>query len=172
MKKVFSETELAVDAWLLEKKITFKISGGMATKRDDWECDAWMYELWRPSAEERNGKRIEEKYYTGTGHRQLTHIGKKWMSMAPKTDLWKRRQIEKQHSVAVAPHVTGILASLLSDANGAEQNFHDWCSDFGADTDSIKAQNMYNACCEILTKVRMFFTLAERVELQALLEDY
>ena len=38
--------------------------------------------------------------------------------------------------------------------------------------DSIKAQATYNACCEVLTKMRGFFTGTERTALQELLQDY
>ncbi|MNR67782.1 hypothetical protein D3C85_1919640 [compost metagenome] len=58
------------------------------------------------------------------------------------------------------------------DSSGAEQNFHDWCSDFGYDNDSLKAQQTYNACCETLTKMRAFFTGTERTALNELLQDY
>jgi hypothetical protein len=80
--------------------------------------------------------------------------------------------IKARHSVAVAPHVASVLHSLLLDSSSAEQNFHDWCDDFGYDKDSIKAQGIYNACCETLTKMRSFFTGTERQAMQEILQDY
>lgn len=171
MKKQLSPIEQAIDAWLLEKHVKFSVSGGTATKRDGWECDAWTYQLWRPSAEERNGKTLEDSYYTGIGHRKSkVPMPPDIKRLAPR--ILARVWWEEANIKPVAPHAAGILHSLMLDASGAEQNFHDWCSDFGYDSDSIKHQNVYNACCQILTKVRMFFTAAERAELQVLLEDY
>lgn len=166
MKNKLSETELAVDAWLKEKGITYAVSGGTATKRDDWDCDAWIYQMYR------KGKVISDSYYTGIGHRKLTEIGKHVIARAGKMSPSYRERLIAENSKAAAPHAAGVLHSLLLDSYSAEQNFHDWCADFGANTDSIKALNTYNACCETLQQVRGFFTNDERAELRTLLEDY
>ena len=44
------------------------------------------------------------------------------------------------------PTVDGVLDCLLSDAQGGEQSFEDFCSEFGYDTDSRKAENIWKAC--------------------------
>jgi hypothetical protein len=46
------------------------------------------------------------------------------------------------------PTAAEVLDSLASDASGADQNFEDWCADFGYDTDSRKAERTYNAVRE------------------------
>lgn len=162
--------ETAVVEYLAAKGVKFAAAGGRATKRDDWECDAWVCAFERT----RDGKRlsIESDYFTGTGHRKLTKMGEMELRRAGKASRGHREQIKRANSVAVAPSVAGVLHSLLMDASGAEQNFHDWCDEYGYDKDSIKAQATYNACCEILAKLRGFFTGTERAEMQDLLQDY
>lgn len=44
--------------------------------------------------------------------------------------------------------------------------FLDWASDRGENTDSIKALNTYNLCCQEWIKIRKFFTAEEIAELQ------
>lgn len=169
-------TELAVTAWLEKAGIKYEVYGGHATKLGDWPCDAWSWILSRRKVGATDNIQMEEKFYTGIGQRKLTPIGKRYMSSIGKGSAIyvsnARRSIIAEHSRAVAPCSASVLYSVLLDAEGAEQNFHDWCSDFGGDSDSIRSLNTYNACCELLNKVRVFFTAAERAELRELLQDY
>lgn len=57
-----------------------------------------------------------------------------------------------------APKIDSVLSSLMFDASGAENasSFEDWASEYGYDTDSRKAERMYNACREISAKLRVF----------------
>lgn len=56
------ETQSAVDNFLSANGIKFDVRLVGATKRDDWECDAWRVKL--------SGKHIfETDYFTGIGHR-------------------------------------------------------------------------------------------------------
>lgn len=176
-KREPSPTELAVTAWLEKAGIKYEVYGGHATKLGDWPCDAWTWIMSRRKVGTQDQLRMEDKLHTGIGQRQLTPIGQRYMSSIRTSDTPNRvsnarRQIIAEHSRAVAPKSASVIYCLLSDADGAEQNFHDWCSDFGGDNDSISSLNTYNACCEVLNKVRAFFTQAERAELRELLEDY
>lgn len=44
------------------------------------------------------------------------------------------------------PKVADVLYCLLSDAQGADQPFEDWASDYGFDSDSRKALAIYETC--------------------------
>ena len=44
------------------------------------------------------------------------------------------------------PSAADVIYSLVSDANGCDQPFNDWCADFGYSNDSIKARDTYFAC--------------------------
>jgi hypothetical protein len=46
------------------------------------------------------------------------------------------------------PEVADVLSCLASDASGADQDFESWASDLGYDTDSRKAESIYNTCVE------------------------
>lgn len=175
-KREPSPTELAVTAWLEKSGIKYEVYGGHATKLGDWPCDAWTWIFSRRMMGTTEQRRMEDKIHTGIGQRQLTPIGQRYMSSIGKgSPIYvsnARRSIIAEHSRAVAPCSASVLYSVLLDADGAEQNFHDWCCDYGGDTDSIKSLNTYNACCEVLIRVRAFFTNAERAELRELLQDY
>ena len=48
------------------------------------------------------------------------------------------------------PKLKGILSCLIMDADGADAlTFEEWCSDFGYDTDSRKAERIFNECRRI-----------------------
>ena len=52
------------------------------------------------------------------------------------------------------------MCSLLLDgsADFDAQSFEDWCADYGYDTDSRKASETYEACCDTGRKLRAAFT--------------
>lgn len=53
------------------------------------------------------------------------------------------------------PSMSGVLESLQCDASGRTgQSFEDWCSEYGYDTDSKRAEAMYNACGQTAFKLR------------------
>ena len=130
------------------------------TKRDSWTCDEWRVSFKRVHLDSRLPVRdkapLETAYYTGTGHRAKPTKRMSWDN-APRP---------------VAPTAGSVLYSLLLDASGADENFYDWCDNYGYDSDSRKALATYEACCIIRADVNKFFTAAERAELAAILEDY
>lgn len=63
-----------------------------------------------------------------------------------------------------------ILYSLVVDSDCITcGSFEDWCSNYGYDTDSIKANKIYNDCLQIGLKMNSAFNLPE---LQELFQDY
>ncbi|MOA20040.1 hypothetical protein D3C78_1404570 [compost metagenome] len=83
-----------------------------------------------------------------------------------------RVEWEKRNLKPVAPCAASVLYNLIEDARGADQNFLDWCGDYGYDTDSRKAEKIYADCCDIRAKVNAFFNREEREQLASLLQDY
>ena len=66
------------------------------------------------------------------------------------------------------PTAEGCLECLLSDAN-VEEDFHDFCSEFGYDEDSRKAEATHKACLKVGREMRRLlgddfdtFLLADR----------
>ncbi len=72
----------------------------------------------------------------------------------------------------VNPVAASVLYSLLSDAEAVHENFTEWAENLGYDNDSIKALNVYNACCETGKALRKVFTPEQMSELRELLKDY
>lgn len=140
--------EEAVAAYLAAHGITYAAALVGETKRDDWTCDEWRVRFTKRAQSGGKMAEMETRFYTGTGHRP------------------------KRHAFHKPPTAASVLHSLLMDAQGAEQPFDCWAADYGYDTDSIKALNTYNACCEIRRQVNAFFTRDEREQLRAMLEDY
>lgn len=135
-----------------------------------WECDAWRITFTRTIQE---NARITHKsegfdYYTGIGHRK-----------APKPMSWNNlqspREIErwkKENAKPVKPDAAGVLYSLVMDASANDQSFNDWCADYGYDTDSRKAFETYQACCDAAKQLNRLFSRAEQESLRELLQDY
>lgn len=71
-----------------------------------------------------------------------------------------------------APKFTGVLHSLVLDASAADENFNDWCANFGYDNDSIKALNTYQECLAVAEKLSQCFTREELEQIRELVQDY
>ena len=56
------------------------------------------------------------------------------------------------------PTAASVLDCLASDAAGVEnaRSFEDWCGDYGYDTDSRKAENIFKACEKQAEKLKNF----------------
>ena len=52
------------------------------------------------------------------------------------------------------PTAADALSSIILDANCGEQTFEDFCSEFGYDSDSRKAEKTWKACAKTAPKVR------------------
>lgn len=54
------------------------------------------------------------------------------------------------------PTAADVLACVCSDARADEQSFEEWCSEYGYDADSRKAEQTYKACAAMGPRVRRF----------------
>jgi hypothetical protein len=55
-----------------------------------------------------------------------------------------------------APTAADVLLCLVSDASAGEQSFEGFCSDFGYDVGSRKAEATWKACAKTAPKLRRF----------------
>lgn len=103
-------------------------------------------------------------YFTGLGLRTRTYsnYGRNWDAMK------KKRYDDKPKK----PKVADVLHSLIMDASAADENFHDWCANYGYSDDSIKAMNTYKACLEVAQALRKHFSPDTLRQLRELLQDY
>jgi hypothetical protein len=93
------------------------------------------------------GKQWVTTYYTGTGFRN------------------------KRTGRPTQPTIADVMYSLFSDASAADENFSDWCDNYGYSDDSIKALNMYKACTEVAKNLRRQFDSETRANIQAVIQD-
>src|SRR5574343_364207 len=119
---------------------------GETTHDNDWQCDQW-----RVTLSSKVGFHSFD-YFTGLGLRY-------------KPDSWGKRKPRK-------PKVADVLHSLILDASAADENFHDWCANFGYSDDSIKAMNTYKACLEVAQALRKHFSPDTLRTVRELLQDY
>lgn len=57
-------------------------------------------------------------------------------------------------SLAGEPDAAGVISCLLSDANTGDLSFHDFCSEFGYDEGSRRAEKTWRQCQDLAPKVR------------------
>lgn len=179
--KTETEQEKTVSDYLKEQGITYGVFPKGERTRDDWQCDAWSV-----SFQKGDGREALEDFdfFTGLAHRaEATREQKQMATMGfpglnendkkGKTSYGRRylAQVEKMRK-PVAPFAASVLYGLLLDSQGAEQNFLDWCSEYGYDSDSRKAFATYEACCENRAKLYRVFNREQVEHLAKLLEDY
>lgn len=73
-----------------------------------------------------------------------------------------------------SPELADIMYSLLNDASGISYNdtFEEWADEIGYDTDSRKAEKIYNACKEIAKQLEPMFSKDERSDIEEIFSDY
>lgn len=137
-----------------------------ATKRDDWECDAWKISI-KSVPGVAHVKEETFDFYTGVGHRKVPkHVRKPYYI----TDTRGIARWEKENAKPVAPHIASVLYSLVLDGMALDINFSDWCEEFGYSDDSMKAVQLYKECCDGAKKLQkllgisLYKTVAEAVQ--------
>ncbi len=168
-----SDIETTVLKTLADNAIAYTIApAGVGLVRDSWECDGWRVTLTC------NGKSECFDYYTGTGHRKISEfeklrIAQYWSPIKTPTVRANYLHDIAKASKPVAPHIAGVLHSLVMDSSALDESFTDWCSTFGYDSDSIKkAFVIYRACCDNAQKLRRVMPGATLAQLAETLQDY
>lgn len=64
------------------------------------------------------------------------------------------------------PREYDILACISGDAYAMELTFEEFCSEYGYDTDSIKAKSTYDATCDLSRKIHRIWNTQEIEQLQ------
>ena len=126
----------------LPVKITYV---GETVRDNEWKCDQWRVELTSKAGF------WSTDYYTGLGHRT-------------KPNAWGQTKPKK-------PAVADVLYSLFNDASAADENFHDWCANYGFSDDSIKAMNTYKQCLDIAVALRKHFSPEQRQAIQTIVSE-
>lgn len=117
---------------------------GETVRDNEWKCDQWRVQLTSKAGY------WSTDYFTGLGHRG-------------KPDAWGKAKPKR-------PQVADVLYSLFMDASAADNNFNDWCDEYGYSDDSLKALNIYKQCLETATALRKHFSPEQRQAIQAIIE--
>lgn len=76
------------------------------------------------------------------------------------------------HQLIMLPGPANPIDCLLSDTQGVENNFNDWCAEHDYDNDSIKSLDIYRACMKNGEKFRRIFNSKGIKQLETILEGY
>ncbi len=151
---------------LSNAEIKFDItSKSVGLKHDSWECDGWMLKLTS------KGKTEFFDYFTGMGHRKVPGVDRAWIDRQCGGSISYKYQLAK-YAKPVTPEICDIIHSLNIDSQAMNESFPNWCDNFGYDSDSIKALNVYNACCN---NAKKYFSVIDRKtqeKLEVILQDY
>ena len=132
----------------------------------------------------RDGKKILScDYMAGMGHCPFYKSHK----VSYRMTMWEHERImiecEKGFAIAgenlptlskipILPDSLDVIHSLLIDAEAFEYDFEEWCGNFGYDTDSRKAESMFNQCRDIGTKLVRAIGTDGLARLQDAFQDY
>lgn len=124
---------------------------------EEWQCDEWQVTI------AYQGKSLTTTYRTGLGHRKMfRHVERSG------SRYWDRqRQCYYRDAVDAAesgaskpgdpPTVADVLYCLMSEANAVHMTFEEWCSDFGYDSDSRKAERVFHESVRLGREVYRVF---------------
>lgn len=148
-----NETRAAVDALLAQHGVTMSATFvPQSASRHSQEKDRtlnWRIAFKRVS----NGASFAIDYSQGVGH--IPKIIGKSYPMEMQAREWEasekgRYQARANSSFATKPlpppSAANILYCITSDASCIDDTFEDFCANLGYDTDSRKAEAIYNAC--------------------------
>ena len=156
-------TALELDTIKALETLPVKIAYVGEVTRDKWDCDQW-----RVTLSSKAGFHSFD-YFTGLGLRDklrgLRAMHTKGAIFDYKQDTWTATKPK-------TPKVADVLNSLILDSSAEDENFHDWCSNYGYSDDSIKAMNTYKACLEIAVALRKHFSPDTLRQVRELLQDY
>lgn len=160
-----NEARATVSRILAEANVNFAVQHIALTTREDWDCDEWRVTLGI-------GKTAQVfSFFTGLGHRKIDAVSEARIKREYGPH-YRNTVAYKQAQKPVAPSAADVLYSLLLDADANNSSFLDWCADLGYDSDSIKALNTYNACCETAQQLRKVFKSETLEALREALTDY
>lgn len=164
-----TNTDEKVSALLKQHGISYSAQHVRATTKKDtpdakpWECDQWSIKFALGNTAE------SFDYFTGTGHRKptLPMPTPPYRKGTIAYEGWARLSLRP-----VAPSAASVLHSILLDSEAAKVSFNEWCSEYGYNNDSIKAEQTYRACQENADRLVRIMPRDVRAEMAKLLEDY
>ena len=92
------------------------------------------------------------------------------------TGLWgsnvKVKYISGKPAKFPSPTIDEVFYSLSMDSEASNYSFEEWADNYGYDSDSISANDIYKACQKIAKEFNKMLSVKQREELSELLQDY
>jgi hypothetical protein len=168
---VLSEVEQAVADYLA--LLGAEYSAPFLCRSDEplgGDGNKWEHDRWNTSISLR-GATLRQVFHTGSGHRLHPKTPDDLRGVHP-SSLAIHDFRRANPAKPVAPCAANFLHSMLLDAQGAEDTFSVWCSEFGYDTDSRRARDTYDVCQGIRDDLHSVFRRDELATLEEMLQDY
>ena len=148
------DANAAIKALLLANNVTYLTEGGEKIEKRDMGIDGkpWPCYAWRVSFSKSTTWQTFD-YYCGLSH-----------ATKPKHSY--------QTPKPIPPTAADVLHSLVLDATAVNENFSDWCANYGYSDDSIKALRIYQECIETARRLRTIFAPDTLKQIEELLQDY
>lgn len=165
-------TEDQVDAAIAKAGVTYTVThrGDGSGQRDKWKHDKWEVKLERRAPD--TAKLLATAtfdYKTGIGLRSKPSSLMGAKPPRVNTLAWHDWQATRK---PVKPRAASVLHCLILDASALQENFGDWCSNYGYSEDSMKAMAIYQECCKHGRELRAVLDRELYDEISTLLEDY
>lgn len=146
-----------------EKGVTLTAEYLGSKPREDKLDPLWLLPMmqWRVTLEY-EGRKHTLEYSTGIGHAKNPPSGfmgiyGNWRDDRSLDGVAARQRWLKDKRCAKTPAVADVVYCLCSDARAGELDFDDFCSEFGYDSDSRKAERIWQACKDACIKARVLF---------------
>ena len=149
-----SATQTEIDLTTLPLKIEY-VTRHAGLQRDIDE-KPWPCFEWRVTLSSKSGT-WSTPYYCGMAH-----------VMPRKKTPWG----ESSEPKPKAPSVADVLHGLTLDASAENDNFRDWCENYGYSDDSIRALNMYRQCLDTGVALRKYLGRDVVAQITKQLEDH
>lgn len=136
---------------------------------------------WRVTLTRKGAKPLTTDYMQGIGHMPGYHSFNslhqdRYRAIAAETGRYHVSMPFKSFSLVTkllpAPVLADVLYSLVVDSDAIEMDFDEWASNYGMDTDSRKAEAMFNQCRDISIQLRRILGNAALEKLRELFQDY
>ncbi len=186
--KTSSETAANFASLLSRMGVTMQASSGLAQTKDEWERIGFQCAL------SRNGKPFwNGPYSVGLGHVKMPSSSGMFLGLTgEESNLFETLKCKPNAKVKpeymtvklslysklaarqkLTPSLTDVMHSLLMDGEASfnGESFEGWCSNYGYDTDSRKAETTWRACMETGHAIRRAFSADEVSELQEASQD-
>jgi hypothetical protein len=178
-EKMNTETKTKIDELIARLGVTIESSNpALATEKSkaDGRVTQWHHIAFNVTI--RRGEKAvwEGPYRMGLGNfPEFKDLIGRNLTVHAEDEIWASvKQRNPRRIFRTRPSLPDVLFSLLSDGSAFfdAESFEEWADNYGFDTDSRKAERMFQECMETGRKLSRAFNAAEITELRDAFADY